>query len=210
MDFVLRMLFYMTISRKGNLRIRSADERALLHDALASTSRYWKYKSSTAQMLERCQPVFKPTKQKRRYGRRGQDLVCVYLVRFVSITSPTYGFLKVGITNEMDRFAADSERYIHTVLNKRFCSSRKEALKIEANLHARYQHLTHKPRVPLLSGGNSECFEDNEVIVNDIVYVFSQLDRAVLAQQEERFPRKEVTGVRGSETAPDNAGLAHR
>lgn len=155
----------------------SVASRNAEHDRLVG----WRgYKPSTASFVEKCQPRFVKSKDGRRFGRnKSKERVCVYLIRFVSITNPTYSFLKIGITNEKDRFDADSHRYSENVLKRFFCTGRNQALKIEQRLHKRYSEWCHKPKVPLLSGGNSECFLDLDSIVDDVNYVFDELNKLV-------------------------------
>ena len=99
--------------------------------------------------------------------KKPERSVAVYLIRFRSIMDPCLTFLKIGITNDQkNRFGFDVHRYnMETIKNVRNLT-RKEALKIEGRLHRMFVEKSHTPKMKLLSGGNSECFEDDEEIIS--------------------------------------------
>jgi hypothetical protein len=112
------------------------------------------------------------------YGRKKSqdpDKVCVYLLRFISIRKPYYKFLKIGITNVRigTRFAEDCYRYKLTPLGVLRGLKRNDALKIEKRLHSMFADAKHEPDPGLLSGGNTECFYDEEGIVRTTLRIFA-------------------------------------
>jgi len=100
--------------------------------------------------------------------------VIVYLVRFTSITNPTHTFLKVGVTNSLkERFELDCYRYTVKCIAASAKMTRREALKIERQLHGRFKEKGYVPEIKLLSKGNSECFLDDDEIIQDALKVLS-------------------------------------
>ena len=59
---------------------------------------------------------------------------------------------------------------------------RSEALDIERRLHAMFAAKSYSPKLRLLSGGNTECFVDDDEIIKTVATLF-ELVRAGLAQR---------------------------
>jgi hypothetical protein len=82
----------------------------------------------------------------------------VYVIRF---THPSgLSFLKIGITNYSvdERFSADLGRYEVALVSEIRSLRRRDARALEAALHSLFEGRSVRPPIPLLSGGNSECF----------------------------------------------------
>ena len=83
----------------------------------------------------------------------------VYVVEFSRIRAPER-FLKIGISGATikTRFAADLWRYdVRLIAESRYYIER-DARIVENNLHILFRAKRYRPRVPLSSGGNTECF----------------------------------------------------
>lgn len=123
--------------------------------------------------------------------------VSVYLVRFTSVPNPYHSFLKIGITNNLpERFELDLYRHTCSHLNIVGKLTRREALKIEGRLHRMFVSKSYTPKVKLLSGGNSECFLEDQEIIDTVERVFAIVknDLAGLAQSAERRTRNAQAG----------------
>ena len=98
--------------------------------------------------------------------KKPERSVSVYLLRFTSVPNPYHTFLKIGITNDLSaRFELDLYRHTTTTLKIVKNLTRREALKVEGRLHRMFVNKSYTPTVKLLSGGNSECFVDDQEIM---------------------------------------------
>ena len=127
------------------------------------------YRTSTSTFLSDCQPQFIKTAKE---ASKKANFV-VYFIRIRSLTAITYSFLKIGISNNKEiRFDFDSHRFRFATLATIKCSSRKEALEIESKLLKKFKDRKHIPSIKLLSGGNTECFDDAVDLENEILEAF--------------------------------------
>lgn len=94
----------------------------------------------------------------------GPRKTILYVVRFTHLTKNEIVFLKVGITNHsLDvRFANDVGRYRIDQVGKIEPLSRRDALLIEQCILEFLKNEKARPVIPLISGGNSECFAYTE------------------------------------------------
>lgn len=129
---------------------------------------------------------------------RGKDApVSVYLIRFTLIMNPYYRFLKVGISNDVrHRFDEDFLRYRQDTVARLNGLTRSRALQIEQRLHTLFSDKRHTPRIRLLSQGNTECFEDDPLIVKRVKGYFKGVKKADRRRSSavEQLPRKEKVG----------------
>jgi hypothetical protein len=154
-------------------RNHSKENRSLEHDRLSEKG--WnKYKASTSSFLSDCQPQFVKTAKELSKPKNKQ--VLVYFVRFRSKVVPTCSFVKIGITNDNSlRFNFDSHKFDITTLAKIFRNTRKEALAIEKSILKQFKQHLRIPSIKLLSGGNSECFEDVSSIEQKIIAALNKI-----------------------------------
>lgn len=143
---------------------RTAD-RLLIYDRPAN--------GAAKRVIERFEPDQPPPERS----------VIVYLIRFSSRVSDEQPFLKIGITNNMgERFGFDYYRYDASTVDTVSGLKRSEALDIERRLHAMFAAKSYSPKLRLLSGGNTECFVDDDEIIKTVATLF-ELVRAGLAQR---------------------------
>jgi hypothetical protein len=156
-------------------RLRSAESRAADNAAVERNARFWRGYSPAGTFLTKVNPQPISTRDKRR-----RESVSIYLLRFRSKTNPTYSFLKIGITNHIkDRFGFDSHRYDVENIAMAHGFSRGEAKSAEAAMHDKFSEWSHKPQVPLMSKGNTECFIDDRGLQMRIVAEFHKLKHGV-------------------------------
>lgn len=116
--------------------------------------------------------VTKPRKKDKVQRRK----VAVYLVKFTSKITDEQVFLKIGISNELPtRFDLDFYRYDRAILNRISDLTRKEALRVERQLHALFRAKSYVPKLKLLSRGNSECFVYDDEIISTVGTAFDLL-----------------------------------
>ena len=172
----------MRNAKKAKLRI--ADHDRLFDKAWVG------YRPSTSTFLTDCHPQFVKTQKEAQ--REPNKLITVYFIRARSKIAITYSFLKIGISNNKEiRFDFDSHRFTFITLASLKCSSRTEALRIESELLKKFSSRKHIPSIKLLSGGNSECFEDAVDLESEITEAFA----AYGAKIENNFggtPRAEI------------------
>lgn len=106
--------------------------------------------------------------------------VSVYLLRFTSVPNPYHSFLKIGVTNDLSaRFGLDLYRHTWSLLKVVKKLTRREALKVEGRLHRMFASKSYTPSVKLLSGGNSECFVDDQEIIDTVGIVFDLIKKEI-------------------------------
>jgi hypothetical protein len=154
---------------RHNVTHRSVERRNFEIAAVEKDQRYWKGYDVAGRFLVKVNPKRKALKAK-----ANRHVVGVYLIRFRSRTNPVYAFLKIGITNDIKgRFDLDSHRYTTEIVATLYGLRRQEAVNIEKKLHGMFKVWSHIPRVPLMSKGNTECFEDQARVISRTMAVFS-------------------------------------
>ena len=130
---------------------------------------------------------------RRQRDKKGKRSVSVYLFR-MKTKGHDEVFLKIGISNSVsERFELDVVKYNLQLLCCVGGLTRREALSIEGRLHEMFSNLSYRPRFGFVSGGYTECFVDDEHIVEMTRNVFELVEdekKAVVAQQEEQRSRK--------------------
>ncbi len=84
-------------------------------------------------------------------------------------------------------------------------STRTQALKLEKHLLKKFAQYKHVPKIALLSGGNSECFDNKSEVEILIAEEFLNLNKLWM-QQEEQLKVKEQKNKRTAAVA--NAALS--